>query len=136
MYVIDSYQGFNDINFGLSSQEIEAKLKKKPRKILKQINDKYETDAYDDFYVYYDEMGKCEAVEFNNNSELIFNQINLLKKNYHDVEKLLSSLDFNIEIDDVGFTSYKYGIGVYAPYKSELNAKIESVIIFRRGYYD
>lgn len=135
MYLINSYKGFNDIEFGLSSQEIEEKLEKKPRKILKQINDEYETDAYDDFYVYYGEGGKCEAVEFNSNAKLIFNQTNIFEKSYHDIENFFGSIDPNLEIDEIGFTSYKFGIGVYAPYKSELNSKIESVIIFKRGYY-
>ena len=135
MYVINSYKGFNDIEFGLSSQEIEKRLKMKPRKLLKQINDEYETDAYDDFYVYYDEAGKCEAVEFNSDSKLIFDQTNIFEKNYQDIENFIGSIDSNLEIDEVGFTSYKFGIGVYAPYKSELNSKIESVIIFKRGYY-
>lgn len=134
--MINPYKGFNDIEFGLSPREIEKKLKKRPRKVLKQNYDKYETDAYDDLYIYYDEEGKCEAVEFNCGAKLIFNKAKIFEKSYQDIESFIGNMDPDIEIDEVGFTSYKFGIGVYAPYKSEINSKVESVIIFKRGYYD
>lgn len=35
------------------------------------------------------------------------------------------------EFDDLGFTSYKYGIGIYALYDA-----VEAVIVFEKGYYD
>ncbi|MBR3771804.1 MAG: hypothetical protein IKL07_06010, partial [Clostridium sp.] len=98
--------------------------------------DKIETDVYDDFYVYYDENGKCEAIEFMNNAELIFEQISLFQKNYSDIETIFRNMDSDIEIDAVGFNSNKFGIGVYAPNKDDCNSKIESIIIYKQGYYD
>ena len=42
----------------------------------------------------------------------------------------------DIEEDNTGFTEYKYGIGVYAPDKDETVCYPESVIVFKKGYYD
>ena len=42
----------------------------------------------------------------------------------------------DIEEDNTGFTEYKYGIGVYAPDKDEDVCYPESVIVFKKGYYD
>lgn len=38
--------------------------------------------------------------------------------------------------DEDGFTSFNLGIGIYAP-KDESNTKVvESIILFREGYYN
>lgn len=42
----------------------------------------------------------------------------------------------DIEEDNTGFTEYKYGIGVYAPDKDETVCYPESVIVFKKEYYD
>ena len=43
----------------------------------------------------------------------------------------------SVKKDETGFTSNKYGIGIYAPNKDwELDCKIEAVIVFKKGYYD
>ena len=136
MYEIKPYQGFNDIKFGCESLEIEEYMKVKPSKFKKSPYDISETDAYDDFFVYYDIDGKCEAIEFHSGAELIFQNISFFDKKYVDIETAFRNIDSDIEIDEVGFNSNKYGIGVYAPNKDDCNSTIESVIIFRQGYYD
>ena len=136
MYIIKPYQGFDNIKFGCESFEIEEYMKVKPSKFQKNPNDINKTDMYEDFFVYYDKDGKCEAIEFNDNAELIFEHISFFDKNYVDVEMEFRNIDSDIEIDEVGFNSNKFGIGVYAPDKNECNSKIESVIIFRQGYYN
>lgn len=136
MYEIKSYQGFGDIKFGDESGVIEKIMKVKPSKFKKSYYDISETDAYEDFFVYYDKDGKCEAIEFNSNADVIFNNILFFGKKYIDVENAFKSIDSNIIIDGVGFNSNKFGIGVYAPNKDDIASEIESVIIFRQGYYD
>ncbi len=136
MYEIIPYQGFNEIKFGYDTFQIEEYMQVKPSKFMKSPYDTSETDMYNDFFVYYDDAGKCEAIEFNCNAEIVFGQIVFFDEKYIDIEKKFKILDENLEIDDVGFNSNKYGIGVYAPNKEDINAEIESVIIFKRGYYD
>lgn len=62
--------------------------------------------------------------------------ISFFDKKYIDVEIAFRNIDSDIEIDEVGFNSNKFGIGVYAPNKDDSDSEIESVIIFRKGYYD
>lgn len=63
--------------------------------------------------------------------------IKLLNLSYELVEEQLAEWDDELEITTTGFTSYKFGIGAYAPGKDNvLNETIESVIVFKKGYYD
>ena len=57
MYEIKSYQGFGEIKFGDESAVIEKFMKIKPSKFKKSPYDISETDAYEDFFVYYDKDG-------------------------------------------------------------------------------
>ena len=111
-------------------------MKIKPCKFKKSPYDINESEAYDDFFVYYDIDGKCEAIEFNSSAELFFEGISFFDKKYVDLEIAFKNMDSDIEIDEVGFNSNKYGIGVYVPNKDDCNSTIESVIIYRQGYYD
>ena len=63
-------------------------------------------------------------------------RVSFFDKKYVDLEIAFKNMDSDIEIDEVGFNSNKYGIGVYAPNKDACNSTIESVIIYRQGYYD
>ena len=136
MYEIKSYQGVSEIKFGDESAVIEKFMKIKPSKFKKSPYDISETDAYEDFFVYYDKDGKCDAIEFNSNADVIFKNISFFGVKYVDVENAFRNIDSDIGIDEVGFNSNKFGIGVYAPNKDDNDAEIESVIIFRQGYYD
>lgn len=134
MYEINPFQGFDDIKFGDESAIIEKIMKTKPRKLKKGPFAINETDRYDGFFVYYDKDGKCEAIEFYSNAK--FKDVSFFDEKYCDVEAQFRNIDSDIKIDEVGFTSKKFGIGVYAPNKDENDAEVESVIIFRQGYYD
>ena len=71
----------------------------------------------EDFFVYYDKDGKCQAIEFNSNADVIFRNISFFGVKYVDVENAFRNIDSDIEIDEVGFNSNKFGIGVYAQIK-------------------
>jgi len=136
MYKIHSYQGFNDIKFGFTSAEVERCMGVKPSdKFKKHANDKFETDMYQDFFVYYDDVGRCEAVEFFDNAELMFGDISFFDKMNDELEAIFKVLDGELMIDSDGFTSHKFGIGVYVPYKEDKDATVEAVIIFKQKYY-
>ncbi len=135
IYHIKSNEGFDEVQFGLTSEDIKKIICRVPSKIRKNNFDENDIDMYEDFFVYFDEQGRCEAIEFTRNSKVMFCKIDLFSEYYIELEKIFLKKDPNLEIDDTGFTSYKYGIGVYVPYKEKVNEKIESVIIFKRGYY-
>lgn len=136
MYLIKEYEGVNNIKFGYSSKKIEKIVMNKPKKFMKTKFDVFITDEYGDFYVYYDADGSCEAIEFFSLKQVQFKDICFGELNYQQIEEKMREIDSSLDIDECGFTSYAYGIGVYAPYKYEENAVVESVIIFKNGYYD
>ncbi|MBC8062413.1 MAG: hypothetical protein H7Y18_17345 [Clostridiaceae bacterium] len=136
-FLIEPYVGGGEILFGMNSQQIEETLSVKAIKFKKFEDDELDTDAFDMCHIYYKNPGICEAIEFFKSAIVIFSGVNLLEKSYYDVKKLFLALDEKTECDDSGLTSYKYGIGIYAPFATE--EPLESavgVIIFEEGYYD
>lgn len=91
-----------------------------------------ETEEYKDFFVCYDEDERCEAIEFFELADLIFSGKAVFTGTYDEIRELFD----DIEEDNTGFTEYKYGIGVYAPDKDKTVCYPESVIVFKKGYYD
>lgn len=136
-FLIEPYEGIGDIRLGMTSSEIQEIMSDKPRKFKKNQNDVYDTDAYEMFYIYYKKPGICEAIEFIKPSKISFNGIMLLEKSFDELKKFFMSLDENIEYEETGLTSYKFGIGIYAPFAiSEPLELVESIIVFEKGYYD
>lgn len=134
--IITPYHGVGDIHFSMNINDIRNILKSKYRhRVKKEIS-----DAYDDLgiYVYFEkESMLCEAIEFAVPSNPTFSNTSMLGKPFKSIKDLFDTLDDNLILEDAGFTSNKYGIGVYAPHlKSDINDLIESVIVFRKGYYD
>lgn len=88
-------------------------------------------------FVYYDDLNRCEALEFTNgHSGLLFDDKNLFQIPYDDLESLFVLLDENIELEDLGFTSYKLGVGAFIADKSVAKDNpAEGIIVFKKGYY-
>lgn len=121
----------------MTSQQIENILRIKPRKFKKFEDDEFETDAFDMCYVYYKDPGVCEAIEFFKPAIVTLNGTNLIGESYKDVKNLFLMLDEETEYEDTGLTSYKYGVGIYAPFAEDDPLEpVEGVIIFENGYYD
>lgn len=88
-------------------------------------------------HVYYKKSGVCEAVEFGSPAEPMFMENKLIGLPFKEVRKIFEKLDDSLEIDETGFTSYKFGIGVFVPkLKKSRSEPIQGVIVFEKGYYD
>ncbi|APM38927.1 hypothetical protein [Clostridium kluyveri] len=136
-FSIEPYVGVGKILLGMTSQQIENILRIKPRKFKKFEDDEFETDAFDMCYVYYKDPGVCEAIEFFKPAIVTLNGTNLIGESYKDVKNLFLMLDEETEYEDTGLTSYKYGVGIYAPFAEDDPLEpVEGVIIFENGYYD
>lgn len=103
--------------------------------------------AYTDFFsnsivfVYYtEEHGICEAIEFCQPTKALFNGRPLNGVPFIEAKQWLEQFDNALEDEEnVGVTSNKLGIGLYAPdydEDEEPEALVEAVIVFRKGYYD
>ena len=81
-------------------------------------------------------MDVVNALEFYKPNPF-FDNVDLLKMKYVDLVSFFIRLDPRLEIDYNGFTSKKYGIGGSTTDDPEdSNSTTESIIIFKRGYYD
>ncbi len=98
------------------------------------------TDAFDKLgiFINYDSQNNCDSFEFFKPAKVIFLNKDLLKLSYNDFTDLVGYIDNELdESDDAGATSFLLGLGVYAPEKhSSPNKENESIITFKRGYYD
>lgn len=135
-HIIIPYLGTEQIKFGMTSKEIQSVLGELKDSFYKNQGDAFKTDEFQDLFVYYKAPGVCEAIEFYGNADLIFNNISFFCSTYRQLKEIFLDLDDALEVDIDGFTSYKYGLGVYAPYADEEGGDIESVIIFEKNYYD
>jgi hypothetical protein len=136
---IKPYSGIGELKFGDTMAQIKNSLadyeneefRRDPRSIMPSY-------IYEElgFFIYFDEVGKCEAIEFYEQANPLFKDKNLLQLSFKELVSLLSETDSELEIDESGFISYKLGIGAYAPdHKEEPELSAESIIIFKENYY-
>lgn len=136
-FTIIPYDSVGSLKLGMTSQEIQENMNQVPKKLKRRSEANLETDVYEKFFVYYKIPGVCEAIEFNNKAEIMFNGIKLFELPYSKLKEYFTSLDDALKLDGSGLTSYKYGIGIYAPFaESEPEEKPEGIIVFEKGYYD
>jgi hypothetical protein len=97
------------------------------------------TDAFDSLgiHVYYKQPGVCEAVEMASPAEPIFQDEPLFNRPFAELRRWFKKIDPQIEVDESGLTSYKFGIALYAPSSAdEPQLPVEGVLVFAKGYYD
>ncbi len=135
-FKIIPYEYIGELYFGETRTEIRKKyseyeeFKKTPFSINTM-------DAYEDCHLGYNENDELEFVEtFPGVNVSIFGNEISFKKKYFEVKKYLKELDENIQEDENGLTSYKYGVGITLENKSGLNMDIQSVFIFCKNYYE
>ena len=134
-------EGVNNLRYGMDRVEIRniLTLDKLSKEFYRSKNSK---NSCDEFYslgifINYDENNNCDSFEFFQPAKVMFAEVNLMELSYLGVIDFLGYIDANIEEDDSGCTSFLLGVGAYAPFKSdEPNNKIESIITFKRDYYN
>jgi hypothetical protein len=137
-YVINSYTAVGPIIFGMARDEVWDIAGKTPVVFKKSQASDRETDDFGDFHVYYDANGRVEAVEFFNGlSEVLFDKQNLFALPRAELNRFLIMRDSELMVESDSMISCKHGIAVYAPgWKLHPNATAESVLMFKKGYYD
>lgn len=94
---------------------------------------KFSKNTTDDFrflHVIYDENNKVEAIEFFKESKLVLNGKNLFDFSYEELKSYLN--DSNSKEDDFSYTSNKFGL----TFSKGDDGKVESILAFRKGYWD
>jgi len=136
-FKITSYVGAGCITFGMTRDSVRKYFDNKFREFKKTPCSETLTDDFELCHVYYQIQGTCEAVEFFGEAEVVFNDKKIIGRAYSEIKDMFQKIDELLDINDAGFTSFKYGIGVFAPFAlDEPNEPIESVIVFEKDYYD
>lgn len=137
-FLISTFVGAGSINFGMSPIEVRALLGGSFKSFKRTPNAEYPCDYYESLgvFVYYKLPGVVEAVEFAEPADPEFDGRSLFKLSFDDLKAMLLGKDKSLEIESDSLTSYKLGIGAYAPDADEDSSlPAESIIAFEDGYY-
>lgn len=131
------YVSVGNISFEMKREEVREKFNNEYEEFKKTPFSENTTDDFGCCHVYYNKQDKCEAIEFFESAKVFFEGELITNKPYNEVKKIFESKDSDIEFNDSGFTSLKYGIGIFALYVEEdSNELVEGVIVFKKGYYN
>ena len=145
-YNVEPYQGAAGVKFGMTRCDV-AKAIGGPEGTFHRGGEERDpggTDQYSDFFVSYDADGACEAIEFFG-GEVRCEGILLFPNPYADALEKLQEAGVDLLCNGDGCTSLALGVGVYAPFARDILGGeeadgdvplVESVIAFRKGYYD
>ena len=129
-FIIESKKKVGDIEFG-NERNLIRSIFKEFKEFKKSKFSKNTTDDFEICHVYYNIDNKCVAVEFFNESEIIFSEQNLFDLNYSDIQKMFSKLDTNLITNSYEITSKKIGISILFS-----DGKPETILVFSEGYFD
>lgn len=135
--VIRPNEGVGPINFGMSRDEVRHLFAEEPR--IKASEGRVPSDYFSsiELLVHYADDQTVEAIEIGGGGDVEFLKAQLLKRPFQEVVSWMRTMDRRLQIDDTGFTSLRFGVGVYAPQAAKsLDAIVDGVIAFRPGYYD
>lgn len=131
-YQITPYESVGPIKFSMTQQEVQTALNEHYETFRRGPFATGDTETYGQCFVNYDAAGHCDSVEFFGDANVKFKETSPFSLSCAELRKLLAPVEDN----DSGFTSFEYGIGVYAPYEEDEPDKVESIIAFKKGYYD
>lgn len=137
--IITPNNGVGPISFGMTRDEVRTVLGGNVVELKKTPMSDTFTDAFNDhgIHIYYDSSYTCEAIEMALPADPIFSQKHMIGRPFSDLKSTITSQDSDVELDETGLLSFKLGIGLYVPdIEDSEDSLVESVIVFREGYYE
>ena len=132
-FEIIPYDKVGDISFKLTREAVRKLLgNEDPNKFKKSKSSENEADDFGFCHVHYDKNNKVEAVEFFGEIELVYKGKNLFSFPYNEMLQFLGKNSSEYSVNDSGVIVEELGIAAYVPDKRT----IESILVYRRGYYD
>jgi hypothetical protein len=129
-------EGAGDIVFGMTQSDVRAALGHEPK--IKKSDSIVPSDFFSQhgMLVHYSDEGVVEAIEIGAPATPVFMGKPLIGVPFEGVDHWLRSMDPRLQSDAAGLTSYRFGVGVYAPQALKSPRQpVEGVIVFRPGYY-
>ncbi|MDR2944531.1 MAG: hypothetical protein LBU81_05565 [Methanosarcinales archaeon] len=142
-YIINPFISVGNLKFGTDRQSVNGYLNTKFKSVFEQttdgvniVNDHYDSEGL--ILGYFDKIFKLRYIILTDPCEVFFENKDLLEMNYRECLNFMKKYDKNVEEEEyVGFTSYKYGISIYAEDAAENpDCCIEAVTIGERGYFE
>jgi hypothetical protein len=137
MLTILPNEGVSAIRFGISRAVVRDILSDShPR--LKETDSPVPADYFVErgVIVHYDAGEIVEAVEMAQPSDPTFFSQALIGQPFDRMVDWFRSIDPGLAVDDSGLTSFRFGVGLYAPHAAKSpRDPVEGVIVFRPGYY-
>ncbi len=133
------YSNIGPIRFGMTKNEILLLFPgENYEEFYRGDEDPAPTGVIDrlGIFICYDEAMTCEALEFTQSAEFIFEGVNLFEQTYANIKNIIGRYDAEFEEDESGFTSYKLGLGCFIIDETDQDLPPEGIIAFKRGYYD
>jgi hypothetical protein len=133
MYKLDflPYMGTGQIKFDSLRDDVR-KTFGSFKEFKKTKFSKNTTDNFSFCHVFYDEKNKVEAFEFFDSSDFQFKEKNLFSFSFAELKSFLENNTINFQENESGLRSDAIGLSVYSPDKE----KIESILIYRKGYFN
>lgn len=138
-YEISPLEGIDGIRFGMNFQAVRSLMGVDFKSFMRTPSSVFPCDHFSEagVFAYYDANGGLEAVELAEPAAPTFEGVNLLRMNFESVLAFLKSKDASVSRDVDGAISIALGVSVYAPQAlKDSSANCESVMVFKRGYYD
>lgn len=136
---IKPLQGLEELKFGTPIDLVRENLGVSYKNFKRTPSAVMPCDFFESLgiFTYYKPSGTLEAIEFVNPAKPFYLGVSLLEVSVDEIKKVLMEQDLDIEQTGDGLTSYKLGIGLYAPDADENpNLPPEIAIAFEEGYYD
>ncbi|WP_366509051.1 hypothetical protein [Ruminococcus sp.] len=109
------YTSVNGVKFGIKREELWKKVGDPIDIFKKDLNDKIETDGYNNSHVFYDDNYLFEAIELFDLDELdLYYNNKKLSDKYSEILDYFKTIFDDIEEDEAGFISKKGSVGVGA----------------------
>lgn len=138
-FYVKPFVGVNNIEFGMNPPSVRELLSNNFESFKRSEESAYPCDFFEEIgvFAYYDSKGCLEALEFASPSSVVWSEVDFLNTSADRIRDLLQSNDADTETELDGVTSYKHGLGIYAPnLTDDPKCSPESVIVFAEHYYN
>jgi hypothetical protein len=137
--IIRPYEGVGPVDFGMTRQEVRQAVGSTVETFYRTQESILPTDAFDavHMHVHYRPPDVCDLVYVFPPALVLFQGERLLNRPYAEIRAFFLEIDPDIELDGDGFTSHKFGTGIYSSLADYAPQEpVEGVAVFERGYYD
>ena len=138
-YVIHPLRGVDQIEFGMTPQQTRSRMKGDFELFKRTPQVSFPSDYFPEehAFFYYDVSGLLQAIEFAPPAQPTIGGLDLFGLTFGQAVTKLRLLDNSLEEDADGAIARRLGVSIWAPLaKDDRNAPVESVLVFRKGYYD